>query len=235
MRVLLLISLLIAITGWAGIRLESKMFGISKAEANSNEGLYLPKLAALNFLSFGYKNVLADLIWFKTISYFGKHYQSDRDFTYLSHMCDLTLALDPKMRHAYEFCGTMLAWEVSTFAESIKIWSRAIEVFPLDWRYPYFRGFTYMYFLKDQERARNDFMLAAKIPGADPIVARLAAKKFLDMNDPVAAIGFLSDILKRTNDPAQRAALIRRIQEAQVELRKRDLAAQENSRRTDEF
>jgi len=191
---------------------------LQSAELSSQEVLYLPNGRALKALSFGSNNFLADLLWFKTISYFGKHYASDKNYQWLSHMCDLVTDLDSNKRFVYEFCGTMLSWEANAPESAIKIFSKAINSFEDNWRLLYLRGFTYMYFLKDAEAAKNDFVAASKRPNADSIVARLAAKKFIDTNDPQTAIDFLTDILKQTKDPTQSKALEKRLREARYEL-----------------
>ena len=83
----------------------------SKDGNQIDEVLYLPNKEAVEVVSFGYKHFAADLIWFNTINYFGKHYREDKKFTWLKHMCDLTTNLNPNAKHFYEFCGLMLSWD----------------------------------------------------------------------------------------------------------------------------
>lgn len=176
------------------------------------EALYLPNGEGLRFMSFGYQNFLSNILWFDLISYFGKHYKSDQSYRWLAHMCGLVTDLDPRASAAYEFCGMMLAWEVASPRESITILDKAVNNIPESWRFRYLRGFTYLYFMQDEERAREDFQVAAGLPNAPAFLGTLAAKK-MALSDPVSAIQFLVTILANTSDPTQRQALEGRLAE----------------------
>ena len=177
------------------------------------EMLYVPNSSAVKALAFGYHNVAADLLWFKTISYFGKHYKLDRDYRWLAKMCGVVTDLDQNFHPAFQFCSTMLSWEVSSPADSITLLSKAIEVHPNNWKYRYLRGFTYMFFLKENEKAQADLVAASKLQGAPSTVVRLAAKKLAQESDPNAAIEFLVQMLKMEKDPTARKALEDRLLE----------------------
>lgn len=191
---------------------------LATEQVRLQEVLYMPKLSAVKFLSFGYANALSNLLWFNTINYFGKHYASDRNYEWLYHMCDLVTALDPRKRAVYEFCATMLAWEANTADRSVALLSRAIETFPEDWHLYYMRGFTYMYFQNDPVRAQQDFAHGATLPKTDKIMARLAAKKLVDLGDPQTALTFLEDMIRRAQSQAEKDALLERWKETRYEL-----------------
>jgi tetratricopeptide (TPR) repeat protein len=210
-------------------RLKAARLELSLAEQDSYEVLYLPSIKALSFASFGYKNFLADLLWFKTISYFGKHHKRDQNYPWLKHICSLVTKLDPGARHVYEFGALILAWEANQPHESIALLDQAILDHPEYWKFWYLRGFNRMYFLSDTEGAASDFVKAAKLKDAPPMVASLAAKK-LALNDgnPEHARDFLRDMIEQTQDPVARNALVQRYKEAQleVEIQKIERAAQ---------
>ncbi len=171
-----------------------------------SEVLYLPSGEGLQVLSFGYRNFLSDVLWMKTISYFGKHYRSDRDYRWLAHMCNLVSDLDVRAEHVFDFCGTMLAWEAELPEESIALYTKAIKANPERWRPYYLRGFVYMYFLENAEMAKQDFLTGASKPEAPAFLKRLAAKK-MSLSDPVSALSFLSDAIRRSTDPVEREVL----------------------------
>src|SRR5204863_759985 len=70
-----------------------------KENSHYEEILYVPNGTGLRFMSFGYTNILANLLWFNTINYFGKHYRADRNYKWLGHMCGLVTELDPHAIH----------------------------------------------------------------------------------------------------------------------------------------
>ena len=193
-------------------------------QANAYEVLYLPSGKALQFTSFGYKVLLSNLLWFNTISYFGKHYAKDRDYRWLGHMCDLVTNLDPRKDFAYDFCSTILSWEANAPDKSFVLLTRAIENFPTNWRFYYLRGFTSMYFLKNEEAAREDFIRASKLPAAHPIVARLAAKKIALSGGLEEALIFLHEMLRDAKNQFQQQALTERYREVRYELDFQNLA-----------
>ena len=103
---------LTAALGWAcavvvavtGARLDRA----ATAAARADEPVYLPRAEYLRPMSLGWQNVLADILWFRTISYFGEHYRSDRTYPWLAQMCDLVTDLDPRAEHVYRFAGFIL-------------------------------------------------------------------------------------------------------------------------------
>lgn len=214
---LVLFLLLASATSLALRHLVAQVPQISAAQTQAREALYLPSGKGLQALSFGYENVLADVLWFNTINYFGKHHRSDQNYRWLAHMCNLVSDLNPRALHVYDFCGTMLAWEANSAQASVDLFSKAIAQFPDEWKLYYQRGFAYMFFLKDTERAQADFLKSATLPGAHSLVKRLAAKRLAASESADAAIEFLTDLLQGEKDPAEKSALESRLREAYYE------------------
>ena len=206
---------------------QRSLYAIRKEHSKEiSEALYLPHIKAVEFLSFGYRKVLANYLWFKTISYFGKHFKTDQQYQWLFHMCTLVTTLDPQAQHVYEFGSTILAWEANASQDAVTLLTRAIEHNPTFWKLPYLRGFIYYYFLSQPELAKADFVTASKLPGVHPIVIRLAAKSLFSQDDPAQAIEFLNNMLKSADEPTMKQALIERLRELHYE---RDLRALEEA------
>lgn len=226
---LLLLSILSAHRGYVALARYPQI-----AIDPDQEALFLPHADVVTALSFGYRNALANLLWFNTINYFGRHHANDKNYRWLKHMCQLVTTLDPQAKHVYEFGSTMLAWEADAPRDGHELLGAAIQVFPEDWRLYYLRGFTSMYFLKDEEGAKADFLAASRLPGAHPVVIRLAAKKVGSLDDPQTAIDFIHSMLKIQTDPAARHTLEARLhellfqrdQQQLAEARRRYVAAQ---------
>jgi len=203
---ILLLVIALAITTISYTNLNQLALDFTSGTEQERETLYLPSGEGLEILSFGYKNLLSDILWFNTINYFGKHFKGDRNYTWLNHMCHLVIRLNPNANHVYKFCSTMLSWEANTPERSIKIMDVAIKNHPDSWEYYYLRGFTYMFFLENEELARRDLSTGAKLPNAPPFMATLAAKKMVS-HDPNAAISFLTEMIKNSQDPSEQAVL----------------------------
>ena len=178
-----------------------------KSRIEGQEVLYLPKVKAFAPLSLGYKNMLSDTFWFSTINYFGKHHHSDRNYRWLAHRCELVLELNPRFFEAYKFCALMLAWEQNDPSSAITILNKAIESYPENWEFYYYRGFFYLYFLKEEFKARDDLVHASKLPGVPVAVVSLAARQTLNINDPQNARDILLEVLSTNNDPIVREVI----------------------------
>ena len=224
---ILLFVALSAITSLALRELSSRAPQVSEAEAQAREALYLPSGKGLKAISFGYTNVLSDILWFNTINYFGKHHRGDQKYRWLDHMCNLVTDLNPRALHVYDFCGNMLAWEANESERAVHIFSKAIAHAPNQWKFFYQRGFVYMFFLKDLDKAQADFVTASGLPGAHSLIKRLAAKRLAASDSADAAIEFLTEMLRDEKDPSERAALESRLREAYYE---RDFQTLERAR-----
>ena len=207
LKPLMLLLVCIALAGAGQSRLAARRQALRSAAASEQEVLYLPSGKGVQALSFGYPNVLADVLWFNAVSYFGKHYRSDQQYRWLSHMCNLITDLDGRAEHVYEFCSLMLAWELGKPEEAVGLLDKALRSEPDNWRYYYLRGINYAFFLGDPKRAREDFAAGAAKPEALPLLARLAAKQFA-LEDPMTALRFLENMIEQAQDETQRAALV---------------------------
>jgi hypothetical protein len=196
---------------------DARTKSLSSDTMQSRESLYLPSVQAVEIASLGFRNVFAHILWFNTINYFGKQFRGERNYLWLAHMCDLVTTLNPRKDYALRFCATLLAWEGGQPERSIAILDRAVTTFPEDWIFFYLRGFTKIFFLADDEGGNADMIHAASLPGAHFIVKSLAAKKLSAQQSPEAAIRFLSDAIKLTEDPAAKRALEDKLKDSLLE------------------
>lgn len=178
--------------------------------------LYLPSVRHVKLVTLGFDHFFGDILWFSTINYFGKHFEQDKDYRWLGHMCELVTSLDPKARHVYEFCATMLSWVSWEAEKSTALLSKAIKAEPSYWRYWYLRGFNYWYFLNRRDLAEKDLTVAATLPGAPPFLASLASRLMVSKDEVTAAISFLKDLIANTQDENARKALEEKLKEAYI-------------------
>ena len=187
--------------------------------SQESEIRYLPKGPGLVGLSLGYKNALADLLLFNAMNYFGKHYQSDKSYNWLFHMCDLITTLDPKNTDVFIFGTFMLGWEANAPNEALALINKSIRLRPDDWTNYYIRGFIYYFLLHDTDSALNDFKVGTTKPGAPSIMATIAAKELgKSSNDPQATVDFLEEMIQHATDPITRSVLENRLKEAKKKL-----------------
>ena len=178
-----------------------------------NEAMLFPDGNALQAVAFGYKNFLSNILWFQTISYFGKHFKGDRNYKWLSHMCSVVFELDSRARHVPEFCSLMLAWEADDTDGALSFLDTAIKNDPEYWRYYYLRGITNILFKKDPKAAKDDFLKGSQTPNAPTFLAKIATKTLANLEDPATAISFLKGMVHRARDPNEKATLERHLKQ----------------------
>lgn len=158
------------------------------------EPVYLPDIRFLRFASLGYRNALADVLWFRTINYFGKHFHGDRLYPWLARMCDIVTDLDPGAEHVYRFAGFILPWEAQLPDEGIRMLEKGVRQFPDSWQLTFYLGFSRFYFKDDVEGALPYVKHAATLPDAHPFVARFAATLYSQQHGPETAREFLEEL-----------------------------------------
>ena len=175
---------------------------------------FLPKAELVKSLSFGYHNVLGQLMWFYTQNYFGKHYQSDHKYTWLYYMCDVITTLDPNHKEVFSFAAMMLGWEAKKPEEAYKILAKGLIHHPTDWYFYYLRG-SLSYLVEDKpEKALEDFKIGATLPDSPLMMSAIAAKKIVAINqDPEEAINFLQEMIRSTKDESTIKTLENKIME----------------------
>ncbi len=179
----------------------------------TEEPIYLPRAELLRPLSLGYHNVLADILWFRAISYFGKHYRSDRTYPWLAHICDLVTDLDPRAEHVYRFAGLILPWEAGDIDGGIRILEKGVREIPDSWGLTYYLGFTYFFFKNDLPTAAEHLQRAATLPGAHAGVARLATILTTESAGPATTMAFLRDLQEHVDSNQVRTVLERNMRE----------------------
>jgi len=201
-----------AVTGWTTPRLERN----HRVALDSQEPIYLPKAEYLRLMSLGYNNVLADILWFRTISYFGQHFRGDRTYPWLAHMCDLVTDLDPRAQHVYRFAGMILPWEAGQADAGIRLLEKGIVAFPDSWLLHYWLGFSYYFFKDDFDAATRYLKVAAQLPDAHPAAADLAARLASKRYGPQTTMQFLAEIRNNAYSDEMRDAIAENIRDAKL-------------------
>ncbi len=209
--ILLAVTVLILLAGTVALRTH---LDTNAANNDVDRGpIYLPRAEYLRPLSLGYHNVLADILWFRAINYFGKHYRQDRTYPWLGHMCELVTDLDPNAKHVYRFAGLILPWEVGDVDGGIRILEKGVKALPNSWELAYYLGFNYFFFQNDAEKAAEHFQRAAKLPDAHHSVSRLAAVLTTEASGPDKTLAFLRDLQSNIDSPQVRKVVDRNLRE----------------------
>jgi hypothetical protein len=203
---------LTAVVWVTGTRLDETATTVARAD----EPVYLPRAEYLRPMSLGWQNVLADILWFRTISYFGEHYRSDRTYPWLAEMCDLVTDLDPRAEHVYRFAGFILPWEANQADAGIRLLEKGARQFPDSWTFQYFLGFQSYFFKNDYPTALTHLRRAAQLPGVHQSVAQLIAVLAAEQYGAETTLEFLAELERNVDSPELRAVVRENVQEARL-------------------
>lgn len=164
---------------------------------------YLPSGTFLKGMALGYDEALADLLWVHMVGYFGAHIETDRDLTWLAHMLELIIILDPRYESPYEFAGIILPSEMAMVDEGIAFMEKGLVNIPKHnpryWLQPFYLGYCYMIYKNDPIKAARYFEDAASYPQSPKYLPLLAARLYANADKPAFGLNIISKIL---NDPA---------------------------------
>jgi hypothetical protein len=192
-----------------------RLQALAPESSGAAEVVYLPDARLLRPLVLGYDNVLANVLWFRTISYFGGHYEGDRQYPWLARMCDLVTDLDPRAEHVYRFAGLILPWEAKDVDEGIRLLEKGVHNLPDSWMLHYYLGMTHYFFKSDSDAAAEYLAKAARLPGAPPLVTRVAALMYGRRANPGTTVQFLRELLKNADSDQMREVLTRSLEDAE--------------------
>ncbi|MCX8072093.1 MAG: hypothetical protein N3C12_06555 [Candidatus Binatia bacterium] len=177
------------------------------------ELIYAPPGKFLQVVSLGYRHALADVLWFRTIDYFGRHYRGDRIYPWLAEMCERVTDLDPAAVHVYRFGGVILPWEANEVDAGIALLEKGVRNLPHSWELRYMLGFSYYFFRDDLEAASRELRAALALPDAPGFLAGLLAVIDAAHRGPEAAMEFLQAALRTTTVPEVRETIEEQLRE----------------------
>jgi hypothetical protein len=184
------------------------------------EAPYTPSAGAAPFVSLGYREALADVLYVRFRAYLGEYNGTRADS--LAALGEAITTLDPRFVRVYDQAANAI-----TVAErgatqddlwrAIHLLERGMQEFPREWALPYLAGQIYLQDLKtDDATQRRDWdergtllvESALRKPGAPLTAAKWAAFLRTKLGQQQRAIDGLKELLVITNDESARKQLI---------------------------
>ncbi len=197
-----------------------------EASKGSGETLYVPDLRLIRFMTLGYDQAAADLMWLRSIGYFARHFNSDRNYPWLEFLLDQVIALDPKFRRVYHWAGANVLYGQQftnpNVLRSSRFYELALQHFPDDYEAAYRLGLNYYIEMKSndpdelrgyKEKGLGYLELAANIQGAPANLRSLVASISRKLGKEQVALQYYIDQYIQTDDPGTRIFLKNRIEE----------------------
>jgi len=223
--------------GWAAtfallvsMALSSRLFPLRDMPASGLETRERPGLlAAISqrpSFSFGFRNVFADIAWLEAVQVAGNLKMAPADYDRLYELLDVEANFDPKFDIPYLLGGLVLGESPNHAQKALAVFERGKRERPVDWRFPFYIGYTNYFSLGEAGKGGKAMAEAARLPGSPAYLPGLASRVLSEGREPGAALALLEPIVRQENDPARRAVLERRIREVTIE---RDLQALEKA------
>ncbi len=223
-----IITILLIAVFFTGIIVIQERIEIENTDEDSRYDLYyVPNPEYLHIISAGFREFLADVYWIKTVLYFGKRTGFDdmpivlarmrhekvetpeffelRDrnrerFKYLYDLCNIVTELDPYFLDPYTFGGLFLSFKTDRADLSVKLLEKGKKFRPDTWKIPYLLGFNYYFFLENEDKAVENFMLAAEQPDCPTQLINLAQGILVKQGRTEIARTFIQGILDSTEN-----------------------------------
>jgi tetratricopeptide (TPR) repeat protein len=171
------------------------------SEKRRLEVLYLPSGEFIDQASLGYRNLAADLLWVKTVQYYGGYRLGKNDLALFSHLVEVITDLDPQFTFAYLFGGLVIAEDLGYFEEGVAFIKKGIENNPADWWLVFELGFLNYVYARDYATAAHYFQLASRLPEADEIAKRFAAFVAAKAGHTETSIAMWEELSRTSDNP----------------------------------
>jgi hypothetical protein len=217
---LIVIAALLAITSAHALRTPAYEM---RAKSVSEEP-YAPSPAAAPLVSLGYRELLADLLFFRLIGYYGGKHETAPG---VAAMVEAIVAADPGYEKVYVWGARAISVAMhggsnDTVLRAIRILEAGTERFPTNYRIPELAGELYLVELKTDdpaqrrawdEKAARLLEIATRRPGAPADRAELVAELRSRTGQRQRAIDGLREMILIANDERARAGLLEKLAE----------------------
>ena len=211
---------------------------------------YLPPSKWLRVFSLGYTEAAADLVWGRTILYFGEKMAGNSDEGASAYFMNYLLSavdLDPKFRSCYTDGSTLTLFQnhgrvtMKSIQMALDLLERGISAFPDDGEIFFTLGFMHYYEMRrflpdddsDPETRRHSALgryyigRSALMKGAPPYATMLSASLMMRSGIDEAVLDHLKSMLLQETDESVRAELIAKIRAALGKTVENDIAETE--------
>ena len=198
--------------------------GRTQAAGRGNSPSVLGAISRRPALSFGFPNLLGDLVWLEAVQVSGNRKMTPDDYDRLSDLLSTVVRFDPRFMVPYLLGGIVLGDSPDHADAALDLLSRGERQFPSEWRFPFYTGYIQYFSLGNPEEGGMALLRAARIPGSPDYFPLLASRMLSEGHRPATALAFLQEMTERETDSRRKAFLEERIRRVIVE---RDLQSME--------
>ena len=216
MHVKLAVPLVVAAVALMGARI-ARVSLHETAEASNQP--FVPSTSAAPYLSLGYRELGADLLFVRMIGYFGGE---DSQAQSVAGLAEAIATLDPRFKRIYDMGANAMTLartgvDQSIFLRAVALVERGAQQFPDDWKLPYLAGQIYTQDLRSDDPAqrrawdeKGTLLIESAIrkPGAPQETGLWAAVMRTRLGQHERAVQGLKELILITSDIENRKRLI---------------------------
>ena len=213
MRRKLLLLMILSIIFCGIVKTQKTLRQMTTIDLKKESFSYLPNNGRIGDFLLGYKTTLSHFLWIKTIIYFGGHYTTDKQYTWLANMLDIITKLNPYFYPAYEFAGVMLPDITDNPDISRILLERGLTNIKIkQWNIAFQMGMLYYKYYHDNFTAAKYIELASRAPGAPKEkLAGLAAVLYRKSGYEIYALSYLKMMYETSDNPEVKQHLLEKI------------------------
>ncbi|MCK4549613.1 MAG: hypothetical protein KAU49_05570 [Candidatus Krumholzibacteria bacterium] len=132
-----------------------------------NEISYLPSSEFMKMASLGYRDLAADLYWFRAVQYYGGYRLSQNDIHLFNHLAEMITDLDPHFIGAYKLSALVITEDLGNFAAAKNLMEKGLRHNPDDYWLTFEMGFLHFLEGRDYRESEKYFRVAATLPNSD--------------------------------------------------------------------
>ncbi len=206
---------LAALTGAFLLAREIDARAVPSSEASAP--IFLPRAEILRPALLGFDGLAADLLWLRTIQYFGGRVERRENFPQLYQLIDLTTSLDPHFLAAYEYGGLFLVI-AKQLPQATGIYEKGIAANPGRWELPHDLGRLHFLELRDYEKALYWWQITDRLPGRPAYIPRFLIRLQAKTGHLQTALELWQQMLEQTHSNEIRAIARQEIARLQKEM-----------------
>lgn len=218
-----IIVILIALVGFLQYKYDSH------TDYNMEKSVFvtLPSGNTLKILSFGYKDLVGDLLYVWAIQFYSTSNYNNR-FDYLEHVFNTISDLCPQYREVYIVGSWIMALEAENIEMAIRLLDKGSKNIPGEWIFDYESAFYCYRNLKDYDRAVQYLKQAASKPQAPSFIKRRHAHLVYMEDDLNKAYSMWVEIYKNAETIIEKDASFKHLYQIKFELDKQTLESKIN-------
>jgi len=164
--------------------------------------LLLPSKQMTRVISFGYRILAGQLIFYNSMFFVGSLNAPPAVPTYqeLFHTLDTVTFLDPYNMDGYYFAQGLLSWNRTLIEPLNSLLRRGISYRKWDWYLPFFYGFNQFYFLRNPKKAAPYLQQAYRLNPKNEFLPTLIARLYYQGDETKVAIDYLEEMSRSTNN-----------------------------------